>query len=255
MNLGLKEKVVIVTAGARGIGAGISEVFAQEGANVVINYRSKPEESQAFAKELEDKYGVRALAVQGDIGVEKDVVNLFEQAVKEFGRVDCAVNNAGVVGRYNLMEEYDVEKFRDYEKVTIEGSMIVCRELVKFCKANHQTGHIVNVLSKSAFFSSSVGNTNYITSKGALTTLTVGLAHEVAKNNIFVNAIIPGYVKNSTFSPDSPRTIEKKKLIPCGDFAEAVDMGYVVAFLCSEKASSITGAIVDCTQGTLAGSY
>lgn len=255
MDLGLKGKVAVVTAGARGIGAGICRVFAQEGANVVINYRSKPEESCEFAHSLEKEYGIKALAVQGDIGYEESITNLFRRAIDTFGQVDCVVNNAGVVGKYNLMEEYDVEKFREYERVTIEGAMLTSRELVRFCKENGRSGHIVNVLSKSAFFSSSIGNTNYITSKGALAALTVGLAHEVARHNIFVNAIIPGYVKNSTYKPDSPRTIEKRKLIPCGDFAEPEDMGYVTAFLCSERASSMNGVIVDCTQGTLAGSY
>ena len=104
MDLGLKGKVAIVTGGARGIGAGISEVLAEEGVNLVIDYRSAPEECEGFAQELARVYGIRTIAVQADISKAEDVERLFEKAIGEFGGVDLLVNNAGVMGRSKIEE-------------------------------------------------------------------------------------------------------------------------------------------------------
>ena len=254
MDLGLKGKVAIVTGGARGIGAGICEVFAQEGANVVVNYRSKPEQSVAFAKDLADKYKVKTIAVQADMGEEEQVLKLFEKAYEAFGTVDIVVNNANFMNDSNgPIENFDAKKFQVAERASIEAVMITSRELVKHCKQNNKTGHIVNVLSKSAFWTSSVNNTSYIAVKGANYTFTRGLAHEVAKDSIFVNAIIPGYCLNSRTDTNSDRYKRTLEYIPLKRYATPLEMGYMTVFLCSEKACQCNGAIVDCTGGTMNG--
>jgi len=254
MDLGLKGKVVIVTGGARGIGAGICEVFAQEGANVVVNYRSKPVESEAFAKDLAEKYGVQTIAVQADMGEEENILQLFDETYKAFGTVDIVVNNANFMNDSNgPIETFDPKKFQVAERASIEAVMITSRELVKHCKEKGKAGHIVNVLSKSAFWSSSTNNTSYIAVKGANFTFTRGLAHEVAKDNIYVNAIIPGYVFNSRTDTTSDRFKRTLQYIPMKRYGTPLEMGYMTAFLCSDKACQCNGAIVDCTGGTMNG--
>ena len=254
MDLGLKGKIAIVTGGARGIGAGICEVFAQEGADVVVNYRSKPEESEAFARGLAEKYGVRTIAVQADMCEEINIMRLFDETYKVFGTVDIVVNNANFMNDSNgPIETFNPEKFRVAERASIEAVMITARELVKHCKEKGKSGHIVNVLSKSAFWTSSINNTSYIAVKGANFTFTRGLAHEVAKDNIYVNAIIPGYVLNSKTDTSSPRYQRTLEYIPLKQYGTPLEMGYMTAFLCSEKACQCNGAIVDCTGGTMNG--
>lgn len=254
MDLGLKGKIAIVTGGARGIGAGICEVFAQEAANVVVNYRSKPEESEAFAESLSDRYGIRTIAVQADMSEEENIMRLFEETYNTFGTVDIVVNNANFMNDSNgPIETFDPKKFQVAERASVEAVMITSRELVKHCKKLGKPGHIVNVLSKSAFWSSSVNNTSYIAVKGANFTFTRGLAHEVAKDNIYVNAIIPGYVFNSRTDTTSDRYRRTLEYIPLKRYGTPLEMGYITAFLCSDKANQCNGAIVDCTGGTMNG--
>ena len=99
MDLGLQGKTAIITGGARGIGAGISEVLAQEGANLVINYHSAPEECEAFARKMAEQYGVKTIAVQADIRYQEEIDKVFAAAIEAFGGVDLLVNKAGVMGK------------------------------------------------------------------------------------------------------------------------------------------------------------
>ena len=253
MDLGLKEKVVIVTGGSKGVGAGICEVFAQEGASVVVDYRSDSAQAERFAAELREKYGVKAIAVQADVSREEDVTALFEKAVEQFGTVDIAVNNAATWTKHLPVEEFTVDAYRRASAANVESVLLVSRELVKVAKAQGKKAHILNVLTKSVFWSSSINNSTYVATKGAVAALTRNLAHELGKDGIFVNAIIPGYVWNSTMDPASERYRRTLAYIPNRTMATPIEMGWVCAFLCSERASQINGAMLDCSGGTMNG--
>lgn len=254
MDLGLKGKVAIVTGGAKGIGSGIVEALAQEGVNVVINYRSDKEKSEAFALKIAEKYSVETLALQGDVSVEGDIVKLFKDATEHFGTIDILINNAGVFPKGpSPIEEFDLNDYKIASSVNIEAVMISCREFVKLMKSQKKGGHIVNVLTKSVFWSSSINNNIYIASKGAGAAFTRGLAHEVAKDGIYVNAIIPGYVENSHTDPNSDRYKRTIEYIPMKRYALPIEMGYAVCFLCSEKSCQCNGAMLDCTGATMNG--
>ena len=256
MDLGLKNKVVIITGGARGIGAGITEVFAQEGSNIIMNYHTHQEESEAYAKELSEKYGVKIVPVQGDVGKEEDILKLFDEAYKQFGTVDCLINNAYPFGNsYGAFENFNVETYRRSEQGSVEAVMIGCRELIKHCKEEQKDGHIVNVLSKACFWTSSFNNSDYITNKGAIASLTRGLAHEFAKERIWINGIIPGFVHNSRFNPETADYKRRANLIPLKRFAEPIEMGYMCAFLCSDKSAQTNGTFIDCTGCMMAGQF
>lgn len=254
MDLGLKNKVAIVTGGARGVGAGICEVLAQEGANVVINDLNITEESHEFADRLSAEYGVKTLLAAGDVGDEAQVVGIFEAAYQEFGTVDIVVNNAFFLNNSTgPIETFDPAKFQVAERVIVEAALITSRELIKHCKANNKPGHIVNMLSKSAFLTSSPHHVTYIAAKGACAALTRGLAFEAAPYNIFVNGVIPGYVFNSRTDVNSERYQRTLKYIPLKRYGMPMEIGNVVAFLCSEKACQMNGALVDCSGGTMNG--
>ena len=254
MDLGLQGKVAIVTGGARGIGAGTCEVFAQEGCHVVVNYVEHRQRAVDLVEKLEKEYGIRALALKADIAKEEEIVYMFNEAIHTFGHIDILVNNASVLNDSNgPIEEFDVEKFRGAEIGTIESVMVASREFVKHCKATQHEGHIVNVLTKSIFWTGSYHNLGYVTTKGANAAFTRGLAHDLAREGIHVNAVVPGYVRNDKTKVDSERYQRAIQHIPMGRFAEPEEIGSCIAFLCSDKAVLCNGAILDCSGSTLNG--
>ena len=254
MILGLEGKVALVTGGARGLGAGICEAFAKEGANVVINYHSRPEEAEQFALRLENEYGIRALSVYADVSEEKEIMEMFDKIYEEFGTIDIVVNNAyNACNTKGPIEDFDPDAFEKLEKLTLRSALITSRELVKHCKSRHKPGHIVNMSSKSAFLTSSPNHISYIAVKGAMAAITRGLAFECAKDNIYVNAIIPGYAKGSRYDENSEKYNRVIQFLPMGRYAEPEEIADVVVFICSEKACQMNGVLLDVTGGTMSG--
>jgi NAD(P)-dependent dehydrogenase (short-subunit alcohol dehydrogenase family) len=255
VELGLAGKNAIVTGGAKGIGSGISEVLAEEGANLVIDYRSDPEYCERFSKDLAEKYSVNTIAVQADVSIEEEVNKLYDIAFNTFGTIDILVNNAGGghPGSHKPFQDLEIEDFRRVQDNNLNSAFMMSRIFVRHCLEKRKGGHIVNVLSKSAITTNSFNNTSYISAKGGLLTMTRGLAHEVARYGIFVNGIVPGYVENSKGSHKigSERGDRVIQYIPTKRFGTPREMGNVVAFLCSEKSSQMIGAIVDCSGGTM----
>ena len=254
MDLGLKGKVAIVTGGAKGIGSGISEVLAEEGCNLIIDYRSDPEYSEKFAMDLAQRCGVRILAIQADVSAAEQVDKLFEAAFKEFGTIDILVNNAGGgTGTPKPFWNLEVSDFRRSQDNNLNSAFMCSRLAVKYWVENKIGGHIVNVCSKNAITTNSYNNTSYISAKGGMVSMTRGLAHEVAHLGIFVNGILPGYVENSKggHKLGAERGDRVIQYIPSKRFGTPREMGNVVAFLVSEKSSQMIGAIVDVSGGTM----
>lgn len=252
MDLGLRGKTAIITGGARGIGAGISEVLAQEGANLVINYHSSPEECQAFADKMAAQYGVRTVAIQADIRYQEEIDKVFEAAIDAFGGVDLLVNNAGVMGKVPVqdMPKSEWDRFMD---TNLTALFLTSQTFIRHCLAENKGGRCVNVLSKSAVSTNSTGNVHYMASKGGGLMLTKGLANEMTKHGIYFNAIMPGYVVShgTEFDKGTEEAERKRLMIPTQKYGTPIEMGYVTAFLLSDKASQMAGAIVDCTGGLL----
>ena len=252
MDLGLRGKTAIVTGGARGIGAGISEVLAQEGANLVINYHSAPEECEAFARKMAEQYGVKAIAVQADIRYQEEIDKVFAAAIDAFGGVDLLVNNAGVMGKVPVedMPKSEWDRFID---TNLSALFLTGQTFVRHCLREKKGGRCVNVLSKSAVSTNSTGNVHYMASKGGGLMLTKGFANEVTKYGIYFNAILPGYVisHGTDFDKGTEEAEKKRLLIPTQKYGTPIEMGYVTAFLLSDKASQMAVSIVDCTGGLL----
>ena len=259
MDLNLKGKVAVITGASTGIGAGTAKVLASEGCNVVINYFASKEKAEAVAKECMDKYGVKAICVKADCGKEEEIVELFKEAVKEFGTVDILMNNAVnshyMMGRTSF-DGFKLADLKAMEAVVIEGTFVATREFIKILKSQNKGGHIVNVVTKSMYWSSSIYNEIYASCKGAVSAFTRAIAHEYGMENIYCNAIIPGYCENGMgIDKDSPRYKRTVKILPLGRYSKPEEMGYTVAFLCSDKALQINGATIDLTGGTLVGDF
>lgn len=253
MNYNLNGKVAIVTGGGGGLGAAISEVFAEEGVNVIVNYIVDEKKVFEFVDYINDKYDAKAAAVYGDITSEKDVDVIFAKAIEIYGKVDILVNSAGIWPTA-YVRDMNVQDFEKTIKINLEGPFILSKKMVNHLIDRKSKGKIINIVSQAAFHGSTSGHAHYAASKGGLVTFTVSLAREVAKYGINVTAVAPGIMR----TPMNKEMLENKESrenylqrIPIGRISEPIDVAYTVAFLASDKADYITGATIDVTGGML----
>jgi NAD(P)-dependent dehydrogenase (short-subunit alcohol dehydrogenase family) len=253
MDLNLRGKTVIVTGGSKGIGSGISEVFAQEGANVVINYRSDAEGSQAFSRNLSDRYDCQTIAVQGDVGNEEDVVRIFDQTMEAFGQLDILVNNAGK-GIAKMIWDITLEDWHQAYNDNLTGMFLMSREFARRQIAAKRPGKIVNVLSKASLTTTTPGRACYVANKTGEMGLTKQLAVDLTPYGIHVNGVMPGFVRSSMTDRSKPEDLERRiARVPIKRLGEPNEIGYMVAYLASDKAVLNVGSIVDVTGGLLLG--
>jgi 3-oxoacyl-[acyl-carrier protein] reductase len=246
VDLGLKGKVTLVTGGARGLGKTIARMLAEEGAHVAVTARSSP---SAVARELEEEFGVRALATTGDISKEADVIELFDRIEQTLGPVDALVNNAGFCP-VSPTAETTVEDFNEALQVNMMGTFLASREMVRRLLASERHGKIVNISSQAAFRGSQSGKTAYDSTKMGIIGFTISLALEMAKHGINVNCVAPGLMPVGMIADAykaDPAKFDKRA--PLGRVAQPEEVAGVVVFLCSERASYMTGATVDVSGG------
>lgn len=252
MDLKLKGKNVIVTGGSKGIGAGVCKVFAREGANLIINYRSDRSAAERFADMLIREYRIRAVPAYADITRMADVDHLYEEVEKQFSSLDVLVNNAACNVVFRPFQDYTVEEWKTAQEGLMDPTFYMSRNFVRHCLAQKKGGHIINVLSKSAILSSSIYNLTYVANKGSLTAMTRGMAKELIQYGIIVNGIVPGYVRTEKQHLDGEERTERvRPMLPLKCFAEPEEIGNVAAILASPLFRQMIGAIVDCTGGTL----
>ncbi|MFV1965519.1 MAG: SDR family NAD(P)-dependent oxidoreductase [Pirellulaceae bacterium] len=251
MDLGLKNKVALVTGGSQGLGRVICRSLAAEGAKVAVNYRRHADKAKAVVEELERSYGVEAMAVYGDVAQEADVQSLFNRIEARFSIVEILINNAAVCPTC-LVKDMSYEEWAETVAVNLNGTFLTSRELVRRLLAAERPGRIVNVSSQAAFRGSTTGHAPYDASKGGLVSFTVSLAREVAPRGIAVNAVAPGMMFTE-MTADTLKANEAKYLdrIPLHRIAETKEIADVILFLASERASYMTGATVDVSGGML----
>jgi glucose 1-dehydrogenase len=245
---GLKGKNVLVTGASSGIGQAIAVRFAQEGANVAINYRKNPEDAKETEEMVENACGeirgcgVESLLVQADVSQEEDVVKMVAAVVEKFGRLDILINNAGIQIE-GAAHEMKIEDFDRVVAVNLRGAYICARETLKHFLYRSGGGVILNISSVHEIIPKPkyVG---YSVSKGGMENLTRSLALEYASNNIRVNAIAPGATItpiNKSWINDPEAKAEVESNIPMGRAGTSEEMAASVAFLCSDEAAYITG--------------
>ncbi|MCI8294046.1 MAG: SDR family oxidoreductase [Hespellia sp.] len=253
MDLNMKGKTVLVTGGSKGIGMGCCTVFAEEGCNVVMNYRSDEKSARANAEALEASTGVKVQIVKADVSVEEEVVRMFQELDERGVQLDYLVNNAGNTKVQPVaFQEITTKTWRESQEGTLNSAFFVAREFTKRAIEEKREAAIVNVLAKGSFHPSRIYNSPYVMAKGGLAALTTMMAKELIRHHIRVNGIVPGYVQTEHLYKDGePLTEEKRKLLPHGEFATPYDMGNAAAFLCSERSRQMIGIFLDCSGGTM----
>ena len=253
MDLNLKGKTAIVTGGSTGLGAGICEVLADEGMNVIVNYIVGEPQAKEFAQSLCDRFGTRCMAAYGDISKAEDIDAIFELAEKEYGHVDVLVNNAGIWPTTPI-EEMPDEEWKKVIDINLNGTYLFSKRACMHFLKHGVKGHIVCISSKSGFAVTSPGHAHYATAKGALTLMVKAMAREFTSKGITINGVAPGMVRtplneDKLSQPEWLKYYEDR--IPVGRVSTAHEVAYAVAFLASEKARFIAGTIVDVTGGML----
>jgi 3-oxoacyl-[acyl-carrier protein] reductase len=251
MELNLKDKVVLVTGGSRGIGKAICLEFAKEGAKVVVNYVCNRELAEQTVAEIEQKYNVNAIALKANMSCEQEILSMISTAEQKLGTVDILINNAAYCPS-GPITSYTHEEWDKTFAINVRGMFIASRELIKDWLSENKKGVIVNIASQAAFRGSTTGHLPYDSSKGAMVSFTIGLAREVAKKGIRVNAIAPGLVRTEmvieTWENKKEKYLER---IPLYRIAEPEEIAHIAVFLGSNAASYITGATIDASGGMM----
>jgi 3-oxoacyl-[acyl-carrier protein] reductase len=249
MDLHLKNKVALVTGGASGLGKAIVIALAEEGASVAINYRSKKAEAESLLEHIQQQYGVTAMIVYADVASEQDVTKMFVDIDRTLGPIDIAVNNAAYCANPECAD-LTLEEFRKCIDINLQGTFLVCRETVRRLRKRGAPGNIVNISSQAALRGSQNGKTAYDMTKTGILGFTRSLALETAKDKILVNAVLPGLMYTDILAKAIDADPERfNKRSPLGRLARTEEVAQVVALLCSDRASYMTGASVDVSGG------
>ncbi len=245
------DNVLLITGGSRGIGAATARLAAARGYAVCVNYRSRHEEAEALVSELQVG-GAEATAVQADISVESEVVRLFT-AVDDFGTLRALVNNVGTLEPQSRLEALDMARLTRVFSTNVFGAFMCAREAVRRMSARYggAGGGVVNVSSLAARTGSPGEYIDYAASKGALDTMTVGLAREVAGEGIRVNGVRPGFIDTEIHAQggEPGRLGRLAPTVPLGRGGKPEEVAHAVLWLLSAEASYITGTFVDVAGG------
>jgi 3-oxoacyl-[acyl-carrier protein] reductase len=240
-------KVALVTGASRGIGRGIALELAREGADVVVNYNDQKAKAEEVASAIET-LGRRSLVVKADVSNRDDVAAMRNTVARSFrGGVDILVNNAGI--HHHLKSwEIDEAEWRRIMAVNVDGVFLCANAFTAEMRAK-KWGRVINISSSDAFTGTD-HEIHYGTSKAAVLGFTRSLALELAPYNVTVNTIAPGWFETDMTSGvvGERRTIALQR-VPLGRMGQPVELGYVAAFLASDKASFITGQTIHVNGG------
>jgi 3-oxoacyl-[acyl-carrier protein] reductase len=252
MELGLKDKVALVTGGSRGIGTAICRALGAEGMKVGVNYRKSKDEAEALAAEVNtDAFAGEAVALAGDMATEADIPKLFDQMEKAFGPVDVLVNNAAYLAS-GPIQKYTWDEWEHTFRVNVTGAFRASQEFIVRLRARSAKGRIVNIASQAAFLGSTSGHLPYDASKGGLVSMTRAIAREVAEEGINVNAIAPGMVMTEMVAAIWEQKKDKYLAkIPLKRIAQPEEIANIVVFLASDASSYLTGTTIDATGGLM----
>jgi NAD(P)-dependent dehydrogenase (short-subunit alcohol dehydrogenase family) len=245
-------QVLLVTGGGRGIGAATSLLAAQRGYAVAVNYVKDRAAADGVVAAIR-RGGGEALAVAGDVSSEPDVVWMFETVDRSLGRLTALVNNAGTLETQMRLDQMDAARLHRTFAVNVVGSFLCAREAVRRMSTRRggSGGAIVNVSSGAARVGSPNEYVDYAASKGAIDTMTIGLAHEVAPDGIRVNAVRPGFIYTELHARGGePNRVDRvKQSVPMKRGGQPEEVAKAILWLLSEEASFSTGTFIDVSGG------
>ncbi len=244
--------IVLVTGGGRGIGAATARLAAQRGFAVCLNYASAAGPAEALVEEIR-AVGGRAFAHRADVACEDEVEGLFAALDREFGLLTALVNNAGLTGPISRFDAVEGETLRRVVEVNVLGALYCARAAIRRMSTRHggRGGAIVNLSSGAATLGSPGEYVWYAASKGAVDSLTVGLAKEVAGEGVRINAVAPGMIATEIHaaSGDAGRLERIGKAVPIGRPGDPDEIAAPILWLLSEEARYVTGAVLRVAGG------
>ncbi|MFL0270203.1 3-oxoacyl-[acyl-carrier-protein] reductase [Candidatus Clostridium radicumherbarum] len=242
----LTGKVAVVTGAGRGIGKAIALKLANEGASIVVNYRSSEKEANELVEEIREKGGI-AECVQGDVSFLEDAEKVIKFAAEKFGRLDILVNNAGIT-RDTLLLRMKEEDFDKVLQVNLKG-VFNCTKHASAIMLKQKSGRIINISSVVGLIGNA-GQANYAAAKAGIIGFTKSIAKEIGARGITVNAIAPGFITTDMTDVLSDKVKEKLiENIPLKKLGSPEDIANCVAFLVSDYASYITGQVINVDGG------
>jgi 3-oxoacyl-[acyl-carrier protein] reductase len=247
MNLGLADKVAIVTGGSRGIGKAVISMLASFGTHVVVNY-VRDEAAATATVNLAQSHNVKAIAIQADVSKLDDAERLLRETVEHFARVDFLICNAGI-WEGAPVESISEELWEKSLDINLKGTWSVCRAAVPVMK-QQRFGRIV-IVSSTAGQRGEPNFSNYAASKGGQISFTKSLAPELGPFGINVNCVAPGWVETEMTTDALADAESIIKGIPVGRVATPEDIAGAIVFLCSNWANHITGEVLNVNGGSV----
>ncbi|RTF52832.1 SDR family oxidoreductase [Serratia marcescens] len=245
-------KVALVTGASRGIGRAAALLLARQGYAVGVNYLRDESAARQVVAEIEAQGG-KALALQADVADEAQVMAMFAALDARLGTLSALVNNAGILFRQANIEQLTAERINQVLGTNVTGYFLCCREAVKRMALRHggQGGSIVNVSSAASRLGAAGEYVDYAASKGAVDTLTIGLAREVAAQGIRVNGVRPGFIYTEMHaSGGEPGRVDRvKDSLPMQRGGQPQEVAEAIAWLLSDAASYVTGTFIEAAGG------
>ncbi|MEO8260372.1 MAG: SDR family oxidoreductase [Acidobacteriota bacterium] len=245
-------KVLLITGASRGIGAATARLAAERGYAVCVNYRRNRDAADAVVQDIRAA-GARAVSIAADVAVEADVVRLFEACDEMLGSPAALVNNVGILETQMRVDAMDAARLTRIFTTNVIGAFVCAREAVRRMSSRYggAGGAIVNVSSGASRLGSPGEYVDYAASKGAIDTLTIGLAREVAEEGIRVNAVRAGFIYTDIHaSGGEPGRVDRvKAFVPLQRGGQPREVAAAILWLLSEEASYTTGAFIDVAGG------
>ncbi|NGM61723.1 SDR family oxidoreductase [Sphingobacterium sp. SGG-5] len=245
-------KTMLITGASRGIGAATALLAAQNGYAVAVNYKKNKAAADDVVNRIVSQGG-KAFAIQADVSKQDEIVRLFSEVDRHFGKLHCLINNAGILEHQKKFIDLDYERLQRMFNANVLGPFLCCQEAIKrmSTKFGGEGGTIVNVSSIASRTGAPFEYTDYAASKGALDTLTIGLSKELAEERIRVNAVRPAFIHTDIHADGGePNRIERiKENIPLKRGGLAEEVAEAILWLASDKSSYSTGIFIDVTGG------
>ncbi|MDE0455674.1 MAG: SDR family oxidoreductase [Chromatiales bacterium] len=245
-------EVMLITGASRGIGAASAVLAAERGYDVAISYRSDAGAAEAVAERAR-AHGARVATIRADVASEDDVERMFATVDAELGTLAVLVNNAGTLDLQTRLDEMTAERVERTLRVNVLGVFLCCRAAVRRMSTRYggAGGRIVNVSSVAARIGGAREYIDYAASKGAVDTMTVGLANEVAEEGIRVNAVRPGIIYTDLHAQGGePGRVDRlKAVVPMKRGGDPAEVARAILWLASAESSYCTGSFVDASGG------